>query len=237
MKGMILDKPSSLDIEGSLASVEVLRENEPTKEDATADYLFIPDSESTLPINLEVPIFMEAGYFDLFHNQPQGYVYCELAASPIGQKWLAILEKDEAKKGVLRIHRDIDGKDAYPRICGDLFALVDVFGDVADLHVRTSTEQHLPTHVIALVKFVNGAMAHLEYTSADKEELYFDWSGFKTIIEFDSKELTSPPGTNHYFPLAYTVEHIVKAARKMNEERYAKWQELGRRMREGGVKA
>ncbi|WP_243355012.1 hypothetical protein [Bacillus litorisediminis] len=122
-------------------------------------------------------------------------------------------------KGVLRFRRLVDRETNSSIITEDLYVLSTVFGVPEEVKVLKSKQQDHPSHVILTVLFDKETLAHLEYTFDAGERIEFEWSGVKTILEFNSEEMNPFLPTDHSsLPIVYTVDSIIEHAHKLSPD-------------------
>lgn len=148
---------------------------------------------------------------------PNVYVYFELEQFPFFQK---VKESIAKGKGVLRFKRTTDKTRDDKLMASDLLVFASLLGEPQDLRVKRTNQDTTPYHVILMVNFGNGRMAHLEYTFSDmKEVIELEWSGIKQIIEFNSDEMKPlNPKSCTSLPLAYSADSILNNAKKVDQK-------------------
>ena len=144
-------------------------------------------------------------------------VYFDLENYPFFRKLAAEIRAQ--RKGVLRFRRLTNQEYHSAVMAEDLYVLSAVFGAPEQVTVFQSSKQTTPVHVILTVDFGAGTMAHLEYTFAKGERIELEWSGAKTILEFNSEEM-NPFLPNHHssLPLVLSVDSIIEHAHKLNPD-------------------
>ncbi|AXI10547.1 hypothetical protein CV093_18370 [Oceanobacillus sp. 143] len=147
------------------------------------------------------------------------HVYFELEQYPFFQKAKEVIANP---KGVLRFRRMLPVIQAERLIASDLVVFSELLGEPLDVQVKQTNPIVKPNHTIVTAKFDNGTMAHMEYTVSDlnkEEQIEFEWSGIKQIIEFNSEEM-KPIHPRRYtkLPLTYSVDSILATARKANQD-------------------
>ena len=94
-----------------------------------------------------------------------------------------------------------------------------MLGEPQDIQVKQTAQTVIPAHTIILMDFGGGTMAHIEYTVAKQERIELEWSGIKTILEFDSDQMRPiQQGSKASLPLAYSVDAILASAQKVDQE-------------------
>ncbi|KAA0965554.1 hypothetical protein FQ087_04440 [Sporosarcina sp. ANT_H38] len=145
-------------------------------------------------------------------------VYFDLENYPFYQKAKEIISKEDKHKGVFRFRRTVKHVEDVSLLAGDLYVLAALLGDPHDVHVKRTDQFVTPAYIIIMLYFGSGTMAHIEYTVTDQERIEFEWSGIKTIIEFDSGEMRPvQPGSKATLPLTYSVDSILATARKVDQ--------------------
>ena len=131
------------------------------------------------------------------------HVYFDLECYPFYQKVKELIGKEDKPKGVLRFRRMVNQYDKKSLLTSDLYVLSSLLGKPLDFQVKQTNQSVIPAHTIILMDFGGGTMAHIEYTVAGQERIELEWSGIKTIIEFDSDQMGSiQQGTKTSLPLA-----------------------------------
>lgn|SRR5699024_4964418 len=146
------------------------------------------------------------------------YVYFDLENYPFYQSAKAIIEKEDKPKGVFRYRRKVKEGTGEKLFASDIYMLASLLGEPQGLKVKKTDPSVIPAHIIVMVNFGGGTMAHIEYTISDEDRIELEWSGTKNIIEFDSDQMTpiSPKG-HTTLPLAYSVDSIVSLAHKLDQ--------------------
>lgn len=146
------------------------------------------------------------------------HVYFDLENYPFYQAAQAVIEKKDKPKGVFRYRRMIKEVEEEALFASDLYILTELLGEPRDIKVRKTDAAVIPTHIIVMVNFGGGTMAHIEYTISNEERIEFEWSGTENIIEFDSEDMTpiQPKGLTS-LPLTYSVDSIVSQARILDQ--------------------
>ncbi|QGH33474.1 hypothetical protein GI584_05310 [Gracilibacillus salitolerans] len=140
-------------------------------------------------------------------------VYFDLENYHFFQKIKEVIEKENKPKGVFRLRRIMGNDDNKKLIATDLYVLSLSLGEPLDVQVKQTNQTVSPYHVIVTVDFGGGAMAHMEYTFSDQDErIELEWSGIKTILEFDSETMNSLESS-----LTYSVDAIIDNAHKVDQ--------------------
>ncbi|SDQ15762.1 hypothetical protein [Virgibacillus salinus] len=145
----------------------------------------------------------------LLDNAAEGVnVYFDLENYTFFQKIKEVIEKENKPKGVFRLRRINGNDESKELIAGDLYVLSSLLGETQDIQVKHTNQTVSPYHLIVTVNFGGGTMAHLEYTFSDQDEsIELEWSGIKTILEFNS-ETMNPTDPS----LVYSVDSIIESA-------------------------
>ncbi|WP_175990169.1 hypothetical protein [Bacillus sp. Marseille-Q1617] len=151
-------------------------------------------------------------------------VYFDLELYPFFQRVKEVISADGDAKGVLRLRRTIPKNGSESDLYGDLFALSAIAGEPEQICVRSTNRENIPYHLILMIRFSGGKMAHAEYTfGAGEERIEVEWSGIKTIAEFDSEEMTPiKPHGHTRLPLVYSVDDILEKSHRTDEAFYEK---------------
>lgn len=166
------------------------------------------------------------------------YVYFDLAAYPFFQKLQQIVEADVKKKGVLRLHRAMKESEIFSISKEDILVCTYLFGEVSDLYVKQSKRFNDVDvyHVMIMVQFTTGTIAHFEYTTDNHDKITFDWSGDKTIAEFDSREM-APIQTmflNSPQSIYHTPDAILTSCKPLNKHLQSKLNNLENQFKKAG---
>src|SRR5690625_1377767 len=193
MAKVVLGKQEKFDLRATL--VEVLQVELADDIVANKELTYIlTDTEENLQViengenELYIPArLLTSEYQKLAHVQ----VYFDLENYSFYQKAKDIIESSEKPQGVFRFRRTIKQTVNEAFIAEDLYVLTSLLGEPVDVQVRQTDHSITPTHIILMINFGGGTMAHLEYTftQTDQEKVELEWSGVKNIIEFDSEVL------------------------------------------------
>jgi hypothetical protein len=157
------------------------------------------------------------------------FVYHELELYPFFQKAKEILLETGVPKGVFRLRRIIESKKNSSVIASDLVVLSTVFGEPERIVIKHSPKEMQPAHVIVMISFDGGTMAHVDYTFTGKEYIELEWSGIGQIIEFNSEEM-NPMNLVVNVPLTlhYHVESILETSKNQESVRkdFQRFQQL-----------
>lgn len=150
------------------------------------------------------------------------HVYFDLENYPFYQSAKAIIEQrtDRKKtKGVFRFRRMVQQSDNDQTLIADLYVIFSMLGWPIDCNVRRTNQEKTPAHTILLLNFGNGTIAHIEYTISDQNRIGMEWSGIKSIIEFDSNEMNPfDPINKTKLPLMYAVDSIIQTAIQLDDD-------------------
>ncbi|SDJ99030.1 hypothetical protein [Sediminibacillus albus] len=146
-------------------------------------------------------------------------VYFDLENYPFFRKITEVIERENKPKGVFRLRRIINMDESKELIAGDLYVLSSLLGETQNIQVKHTNHTVAPYHVIVTVNFGSGTMAHMEYTfSYQDERIELEWSGIKTILEFDSETMhTLGQKGNNALALAYSVDSIIATAHRVDQ--------------------
>ncbi|WP_277585284.1 hypothetical protein [Psychrobacillus antarcticus] len=153
------------------------------------------------------------------YRNEQIFVYFELEALSFFQSFAQIVKNDANPKGVFRFRRTINRENLQPLIAGDLYVFSSLFGVPKDIHIKKTDSSKAPRHIIIMINFGGGTMAHIEYTVGDQEKIEVEWSGIKNIIEFDSDQMKPViPNDKTLLPLTYSVDAILSSAKVIDDK-------------------
>src|SRR5699024_4374529 len=172
-------------------------------------------------IDAEHEVYLPAGTLKAAHQRPNVKVYFDLENYPFYQKAKELIQKETKPQGVLRFKRTTNRALNQSLMTEDLYVLSSLLGEPIDVQVKQTNPSIHPIHVILMINFGDGTMAHLEYTftQTDEQQIEFEWSGVKNIIEFDSETLKPiQPDYRRNLALVYPVDSILQTAREVNEE-------------------
>ncbi|WP_413375020.1 hypothetical protein [Alkalihalobacillus sp. 1P02AB] len=142
-------------------------------------------------------------------------VYFDLEQYPFFQKLKEMLANQQ--KGIFRFKRKANKNEGVHLLIGDLYVLASLLGEPKDIQVKRTNSAVTPYHVIVTISFKGGSMAHVEctFTTDDREFIEFEWNGIKTIIEFNSIEMTTNLETS--LP-QYNLSAILASAHKVDQK-------------------
>ncbi|WP_421102832.1 hypothetical protein ACOKXV_08730, partial [Sporosarcina psychrophila] len=152
------------------------------------------------------------------HQMLGWHVYFDLANYSFYQKVKELIGKGDKPKGVFRFRRMVNQYENNSLFTGDLYVLSSLLGEPQRIQVKQTDQTVIPVHTIILMDFGGGTMAHIEYTVTNQERIELEWSGIKTILEFDSDQMRSiQQGSKASLPLAYSVDAILATAQKVDQ--------------------
>ncbi|MBP1948427.1 hypothetical protein [Virgibacillus litoralis] len=204
MGNIVFARLDKIDYQATLRTIVDSVEQQ-AKQDETA-LLSLSKTKLDAVLNENNNIFIPSTLLD---NAAEGVnVYFDLENYPFFQKIKEVIEKENKPKGVFRLRRIIGNGESKELIAGDLYVLSSLLGETQDIQVKHTNQTVSPCHVIVTVNFGGGTMAHLEYTFSEQDEsIELEWSGIKTILEFNS-ETMNPTDPS----LVYSVDSIIDTA-------------------------
>lgn len=204
MGNIVFARLDKIDYQATLRTIVDSVEQQ-AEQDETA-LLSISKTKLDAVLNENNNIFIPSTLLD---NAAEGVnVYFDLENYPFFKKIKEVIEKEHKPKGVLRLRRIIGNDESKDLIAGDSHVLSSLLGEPQDVQVKHSKHTLSPYHVIVTVNFGGGTMAHMEYTFSDQDErIELEWSGIKTILEFDSETMNSIDSS-----LTYSVDSIIDTA-------------------------
>ncbi|SDN57012.1 hypothetical protein SAMN05518871_10632 [Psychrobacillus sp. OK028] len=153
------------------------------------------------------------------HRNDQVFVYFELEAFPFFHSFSQIIKNEPQPKGVFRFRRTSSKESLQSLMAGELYMFSSLFGELKDIHINKTDSSKVPRHMIIMLHFENGTMAHIEYTVGNQEKIELEWSGIKSIVEFDSDQMKPiTPNDKTKSPLTYSVDAILSSARVLDEK-------------------
>lgn len=153
------------------------------------------------------------------HQRLGCHVYFDLENYPFYQKVKEMIGKVNKPKGIFRFRRMVSQREKNSFLTGDLYVLSSLLGKPQGIQVKQTDQSVIPAHTIILMDFGEGTTAHIEYTVAEQERIELEWSGIKTIIEFDSDQMRPiQQGSKAFLPLTYSVDAILASAQKVDQE-------------------
>ncbi|MEK5038297.1 hypothetical protein [Sporosarcina sp. FSL K6-3457] len=178
---------------------------------ATAENLHALKNE---PHHVFVPSMMVTGEGE--HSNAN--IYFELENYSFYQQAKEIIRQEENAKGVFRFRRTVTSAEDKLLFVEDLYVLAGLLGEPEDVYVKMTDQSVTPAYIILMMNFGGGKMAHIEYTVQQQERIELEWSGIKTIVEFDSDEIKpAQPGGKTTLPLAFTVDSILATGHQVNQ--------------------
>lgn len=147
------------------------------------------------------------------------YIYFALENYSFFQTATDIIEQDKERKGVFRFRRIVSNDIGTNVFAGDLYVVSKTLGEPEDIFIKQTDETKTPQHMIALINFGSGTMAHFEYTVDKGERIELEWSGKKSTISFDSHSTNPFEADNKDgYSLKYSVDSIIAKAHPITEE-------------------
>lgn len=198
-----------------IESVEQL--NNTTYEDTT---YVLPVSEEYMGIIADAgnEVYIPFTELTVDHQSLGWHVYFDLENYPFYQKVKGLIDKEEKPKGVFRFRRMVKQYENNSLLTGDLYVLSSLLGEPQRIQVKQTDQTVILVHTIILMDFGGGTMAHIEYTVTNQERIELEWSGIKTILEFDSDQMRPiQQGSKASLPLAYSVDAILATAQKVDQ--------------------
>lgn len=221
MAKIVLGKLEQLDFRTTLEKVHVIASVDAiTAIEGESYVLKYTDDHVQSVKNMDHQTYLPAAALTTDDHNQGIKVYFDLENYPFYQKAQEIIQREDKPKGVLRFRRTLKQAVNKSIIAEDLYVLSSLLGELEDIQVNRSNRTVLPTHMIVMINFGGGTMAHLEYTftQTDQERIEFEWSGVKNIIEFDSEAL-KPIQPDHHRNLAliYPVDSILNTAHQVDQ--------------------
>ena len=211
-----IDFRNSLENVSLIESVEQLKRAD-SKE--TTYVLAISEEQLKAVENSDNEVYIPFTELTADHQRLGWYVYFDLVNYPFFQKVKEMIAKEDKPKGVFRFRRMVKQDENNLLLACDLYVLSSLLGEPQGIQVKQTDQFVTPTHTIVLMDYGEGTMAHIEYTVADQERIELEWSGIKTIIEFDSNQMRPiQSGSITSLPLAISVDAILASAQKVNQE-------------------
>ncbi len=241
MAKIVLGRLDKFDLRNTLADVSVTKvAHEIVVDDQEQTYILADLEENLQAVGKEGnELYIPADLLTTAdRNIAQTKVYFDLENYPFYQKAKEIIESDTKPKGVFRFRRMIKQEVNESLIVEDLYVLSSLLGELKDVQVSRTNQSITPTHIILMVDFGSGTMAHIEYTFSEtgREEIEFEWSGVKNIIEFDSEELKPvQPDQQRNLLLIYPVDSVLETAHEINDDLIERLSQL-QKLIDGGVK-
>ncbi|GGA79551.1 hypothetical protein [Ornithinibacillus halotolerans] len=160
------------------------------------------------------------------------YVYFDLESYAFFEKVKEIIQTASTPKGVFRMRRLQKNVEKYS-VTTDVFVLTKLLGEAKDIFVKEANGD--VSHLIVTINFGNGCMAHLDYTTADREYIELEWSGNGHIIEFNTDDMNPfYPKQLTNAPLVYDAEILMKNAHPIKPELLLQLEALYKRLTGGG---
>ncbi|WP_042146681.1 hypothetical protein [Paucisalibacillus sp. EB02] len=179
--------------------------------------VLLDSNPASIPDLKDHTVFVPATLLhEVNHNDVK--VYHELAQYPFFQQAQSIIQENGAVKGVFRLRRVLNEVKNTAVIASDLCVLVSLFGEPVLLDVKHSQANIATLHVIVMIHFSGGIMAHVDYTFSGKESIELEWSGVKQIIEFNSDDMNPVDPKNYtMLPIQYSVDSILQSAEPVDQ--------------------
>ncbi|MCM3359339.1 hypothetical protein [Psychrobacillus sp. MER TA 171] len=155
-------------------------------------------------------IFIPADLLSYVNEDSDAKVYFELECYPFYKKIKEVIENGSKANGVFRFRRMVREYN-LDIMAGDLYVLSLLFGEPKVRQIKRSKRDSGISHMILMIRFESGAMAHVEFTIANVERVEVEWSGVKRIVEFDSEELNG-----QLLPLQYNADDVMRSAKKVD---------------------
>lgn len=170
-------------------------------------------------INKNGNVYLPYSLYNENYLNSRTYIYFELEVLPFFRSFTEIIKKEVNPRGVFRYRRTIQGESILSMIVGDLYVITSLLGEPKDIHLKQSRLSLMPRHIIIMIDFGLGTMAHIEYTTGNQEKIELEWSGIKHIIEFDSDQMKPVhPNDRTLLPLTYSVDALVSSAKVIDEK-------------------
>ena len=240
MAKIVLGNIDKLDLHTTLEKVHVIESVDEfiAHEEGKIYVLEDKDEHVQAVINAEHEVYLPAGTLTAAYQCPNVKVYFDLENYTFYQKAKELIQKEKKPQGVLRFKRTTNQALNESLMTEDLYVLSKLLGEPIDVQVRQTNPSVLPVHVIIMINFGGGTMAHLEYTftQTDEEHIEFEWSGVKNIIDFDSDALKPiQPDHSRNLALVHSVDSILQTAHELNKERMDQLDHF-KRLINGGAK-
>lgn len=222
MAKIVLGKLEQLDFRTTLEKVHVIESvGGLTVTKGESYVLEHTDHHAEAVRNAEHSVYLPVSALTTGDKNQDVKVYFDLENYPFYQKAQEMIRQEAKPKGVFRFRRTLKQAVNESIIAEDLYVLSSLLGEPEDVQVSQSNQSVLPIHIILMINFGGGTMAHMEYTftQTDQERIEFEWSGVKNIIEFDSEAL-KPIQPDHHRNLAliYPVDSILNTAHQVDQE-------------------
>lgn len=170
-------------------------------------------------INKDANVYMPYSLYNNNFLNSKTCIYFELEILPFFRSFTETIKKEVNPRGVFRYRRITQEVNILSMIVGELFVFSSLFGEPEDIHIKRTDPSIIPSHIIIMINFGGGTMAHIEYTAGNQEKIELEWSGIKNIIEFDSEQMKPVhPSDRTLLPLTYSVDDIVSLAKVIDEK-------------------
>lgn len=218
---IILSDLEKIDNAFTVENVTILKSLDEIQDNGKADtnYIVATDEYVRALARKKENIYLPYSLLTENHRNEQVYVYFELEAFPFFRSFTQIVKNETNPRGVLRFKRISSKESLQSMIAGELYVFSSLFGEPKDIHIKKTDSSEAPRHIIIMINFGGGTMAHIEYTVGNQEKIELEWSGIKNIIEFDSDQMNPViPTDKTLFPLAYSVDAILSSAKVLDEK-------------------
>ena len=210
-----IDNPFTVENVTILKSLDEIEDN--GKEDT--NYVVATDEYAKALARKKENIYLPYSLLMEKHRNEQVFVYFELEALSFFQSFTQIVKNETNPRGVFRFRRTINRENNQPLIAGELYVFSTLFGVPKDIHIKKTDSSKAPRHIIIMINFGDGTIAHIEYTVGDQEKIELEWSGIKNIIEFDSDQMKPViPNDKTLLPLTYSVDAILSSAKVIDDK-------------------
>lgn len=156
--------------------------------------------------------FIPSSLLKYVNEDSNAKVYFDLECHPFYRKIKEVIETGNKANGVFRFRRMVR-EDNLDIMAEDLYVLSLLFGEPKEKHIKRTERNSGTSHIILMIRFDSGAMAHVEFTVTNVERVELEWSGIKQIVEFNSDELKG-----QLLPLQYDTMDLVDSAKRINAE-------------------
>lgn len=225
-----LDTHSTIENITILKSLDEIQDSSNENNNYVVDVVEYPNALARKKENIYLPysLLMEN------HKNDQVFVYFELEAFPFFRSFSQIFKNGTDTRGVFRFRHTMKKENFQSFIVGELYVFYSLFGEIKDIHIKNTDSSIAPRHIIIMMKFEGGTMAHIEYTFSEREKIELEWSGIKNIIEFDSDQMKSViPNDKTISPLTYSVDAILTSAKVLDEKTFLQLEDF-QKLLDGG---
>lgn len=221
MVKIVLSNRDRLDLEASLTQAKAVESIEQLTNDKAMTFILPATDENKKATNdTSRHVFIPATQLTKDdHSLSNTRVYFDLENYPFYQRAKEMIKTDKNSKGVFRFRRMVKQNEDDSLLASDLYVLSTLLGEPDKITVKRTGKNMTPSHIIVLVSYGSGAIAHIEYTRSNRERIELEWSGFKHIVEFDSDEMAPFTPTNKTrSPLVFSVDSVLKLAHDIDQE-------------------